>query len=207
MQHLTPHEPLLGYISLPLVLPTECIRTGAYTDAWYILQRHCSRIVIRHMHAWPTYGIAGSRSQDRSTFCLYLRIKQGFRRKSDHSAEFNFIFQAYRVQSTSCMVFLIFCVRGRTRCSKVMSIHAIHPWILYLSVLRESPARAKGKTAPETTGDNTFHFISFYFINFLLRTNINSTWELIYPTNSGGMCDDLPVAGLLYTPYPYVYFV
>lgn len=78
------------------------------------------------------------------------------------------------------------------------------PGFLYLSVLRESPARAKGKTAPETTGDKSFYYI---FINFLLRTNINSTWELIYPTNSGGMCDDLPVAGLSYNPYSYVYFV
>ena len=102
---VTPRAPFLD-TSLPLYFLQSAyvqIRTGAYgvhTDAWYILQRHCSRIVIRHMHAWPTYGI---RSQTEVlASCSVPTYKQGFRRNSDHSAEFLFYFPD--IQSTEYFI-------------------------------------------------------------------------------------------------------
>src|SRR5699024_2068678 len=47
--------------------------------------------------------------------------------------------------------------------------YSIHPWILYLHMLRESPARAKGKTAPETTSDISFYFFYLVFYEYDLH--------------------------------------
>lgn len=62
------------------------------------------------------------------------------------------------------MVFLIIFFRSGEDPVQQGDEYFIHPWILYLNDLRESPARAKGKNTPETTGDISFYFFLFYLI-------------------------------------------
>ena len=166
-KHLSPHEPLLRPI-FPPCTSYRCI----HTDVRYILQRHCSRIVIRHMHAWSTYRITGSRSQTevRTCFLLALLLYLPISKDSDANqiTVQNFIYfpdtyvygvQEYRI---SCMVFLIiFFVRGRTRCSKVMSIPSTPRFYIspiWGKVQREQKERILRRQLA------TFLFISFYFI-------------------------------------------
>lgn len=102
-KHLSPHEPLLGYISPPPPL--------------YFLQMHTYRCPVHpskalFAHRDSTYACMvyiphhGFKESDRSTYLLPAccvtvpTYKQGFRRKSDHSAEFYLFSRYIRIRST-----------------------------------------------------------------------------------------------------------
>lgn len=123
-----------------------CHPTSPFLDTsppLYFLQMHTYRCPVHpskalFAHRDSTYACMvyipnhGFKESDRSTYLLPAcsvtvpTYKQGFRRKSDHSAEFYLFSRYIRIQEYriyhAWFFLLFFFVRGRTRCSKVMSI-------------------------------------------------------------------------------------
>lgn len=198
---VTPRAP--SWIHLPPCTSYRCI----HTDVRYILQRHCSRIVIRHMHAWSTYRITGSRSQTevRTCFLLALLLYLPISKDSDANqiTVQNFIYfpDTYVYRSTeyimhgfSCYFFSFGGGPGAAR------------WWVFHPPLDSISQRFEGKSSAskrkEYSGDNWRYFFLFLFILF----NFLWMWiwdeELIYPTEwIPGYAHDSPVAALhMYTP-------